>query len=62
MMVINTRKGNVSYPSKFQYSLFQLIIFQKKKKNSIPSNKGGRSYNSFVLSVYKFAIYQSMSI
>ena len=56
MMVINTRKGNVRYPSKFQYSLFQ------KKKNSIRSNKGGRSYNSFVLSVYKFAIYQSMSI
>ena len=59
-MVINTRKGNVSYPSKFQYSLFQLI--PTKKKNSILSNKGGRSYNSFVLSVYKFAIYQSMSI
>ena len=29
-MVINTRKGNVSYPSKFQYSLFQLIPTKKK--------------------------------
>ena len=39
MMVINTRKGNVRYPSKFQYTSYS------KKKNSIPSNNGGRSYN-----------------
>ena len=59
MVVINTRKENMRYPSKFQYTAY--CKKKNKQTNSIPSNNGGRSYNSFV-SVCKFAIYQSMSI